>query len=724
MSSKSKKAICSSFAFITQLFLICEFIVCIRLPEYFISSVCIVRLIVSSLINISGFVCSFYYSDNDDTRPVIFFLYSYSILVYNYVYRYTETTLYPGFIFLLTDFFGFATFVNCLTFVSRAFKNSKYNATYKKRIMFLYAFMAVALVVKYILIASKPVWSISRNPLNNLIGFIFLFLYVSIFSLLVYLLKTASRVTTMLLRYLVLGIFLGFFPGLLFLVKNIFLRISDFNTIETTIMVLGSSFIAICVLFSFFQFKSEKVNIIIRRILSFLIFATFVVIVIQICYFYMERIAFNYICTFIVLVSPFMYKSIFIPINSYLSLENKTSKDALKIFEESIKKIEDIQEIYEVSAKELKKQFDCKYIFIKVKDEKGNVSTPYSDATEIVEKVHTMKFEHTRLRKNAGVTRLSGGSLVYTILTSIGYTIYIYIGEKINKDNYLPTEVSFAQRYVDIFYQQLMVNYSKDVSKELETVSKHSKQLDQEIMLAANIQQSFYPKNIESFDRWEVQYYCQPMAGVSGDLYDFYADGNELKGLGIFDVSGHGIASGLVTMLVRNIIHKEFFKNLDKPLDEVMHIIDERFRREKNDIQNFMSGILLRFKEDSVEFTNGAHPFPIIYKKKTDSLFFMDNNYLETGTFIGFDDFFAPSYSSVTMDFEPGDEIILYTDGINEALNSTREQYGYERLLNTIRTNITKDIKTQKENLLEDISTFVGSAPANDDITYVILKKM
>ena len=64
--------------------------------------------------------------------------------------------------------------------------------------------------------------------------------------------------------------------------------------------------------------------------------------------------------------------------------------------------------------------------------------------------------------------------------------------------------------------------------------------------MAAVIQQSFFRQDVKNIKKYEVAYFSRPMVGVSGDLYDFYKTGDKLDGLGVFDVSGHGISSGLV----------------------------------------------------------------------------------------------------------------------------------------------------------------------------------
>ena len=94
--------------------------------------------------------------------------------------------------------------------------------------------------------------------------------------------------------------------------------------------------------------------------------------------------------------------------------------------------------------------------------------------------------------------------------------------------------------------------------------NNHIQTMEKEISLAAFVQKSFTKNKLPKLKGFEVSYYSKAMAGVSGDMFDFYTNGNNLDGLGVFDVSGHGIASGLVTMLVRNIIQQEFYQNEEK----------------------------------------------------------------------------------------------------------------------------------------------------------------
>ena len=122
------------------------------------------------------------------------------------------------------------------------------------------------------------------------------------------------------------------------------------------------------------------------------------------------------------------------------------------------------------------------------------------------------------------------------------------------------------------------------VTQRTEALEKEKNRALQEIDLAGFVQKSFYKVDTSEIKDWDLHIAFKPMSGVSGDLYIVFITENHLDGIGIFDISGHGIASGLVTMLVKNIIEKEFKKGKKLPLNNVMEKINDRIIAEKGSI--------------------------------------------------------------------------------------------------------------------------------------------
>ena len=252
---------------------------------------------------------------------------------------------------------------------------------------------------------------------------------------------------------------------------------------------------------------------------------------------------------------------------------------------------------------------------------------------------------------------------------------------------------------------------------------EYKENIENELRLANMVQQSFFKHNETIYDDWSIAYYNKPMAGVSGDFLDIYNKGNLLDGIGIFDVSGHGIASGLVTMLVKNIIFQEFYNGKDDKLKSIIDRINIRYIKEKGNIENYLTGILARITGEKIEFINAGHSMPIFYNAKEDKADFVksEDSSMAFGA-IGLPDI-PTNFISHTITMSQGDELIFFTDGATEATNTQGEDFGKERLLKSIFRNADRPLTTQVNCIVSDILTFIGDKPQNDDITIIILKK-
>lgn len=267
----------------------------------------------------------------------------------------------------------------------------------------------------------------------------------------------------------------------------------------------------------------------------------------------------------------------------------------------------------------------------------------------------------------------------------------------------------------------MLVVFTLVVYRIENNLQNKNESLNKEIKLASVVQQNFFRLEPIDFDDWEVAYYNQPMAAVSGDLFDIYHRQNNIDGIGIFDISGHGLASGLVTMLVKNIIHQEFYKITDTDLAEILSRINTRIIQEKADIENYLTGILVRIGSDKIELVNAGHPFPILYKSKQKECFFVERLTSSIGV-IGMSGMTA-SYKSQFVRMDPGDELILYTDGITDMENDKKITFGKDNLIASIKKNVNATVKQQILNISKDILNFKASVPSNDDVTMMILRR-
>ncbi len=259
--------------------------------------------------------------------------------------------------------------------------------------------------------------------------------------------------------------------------------------------------------------------------------------------------------------------------------------------------------------------------------------------------------------------------------------------------------------------------------------------------MAALIQKTFFKQEVSKYKGWDIACSCIPLEGVSGDLYALYPKNKEkttiikrhkeellpeISGLGIFDSSGHGISTGIITLLAKNIFNQEFYEGKNRSLVELMEKINVRFNVEKGEVDTFMTGILLRMKGQDkkdnglVEFINAGHQNPIIYRKKDDSFTLVNNSTLSVGA-IGLSSI-EPYYDLIELTMEKGDELILYTDGVINCSAPGGRRLGQQGLINILASNINKTADEQLNDIISDIASFKGMEPAKDDMTIMLLK--
>lgn len=286
-----------------------------------------------------------------------------------------------------------------------------------------------------------------------------------------------------------------------------------------------------------------------------------------------------------------------------------------------------------------------------------------------------------------------------------------------------PFSASFLSRFPCVYFIEIVFGtfLQRRITTTEIALQSQKNLLEKEIKQAELIQKAFYGSYTSKDNDWIFAYKSRPMAGVSGDLYDFFEENGKLLGFGIYDISGHGISSGILTLLAKNIIRQEFNTNNDCPLWETVTKINDRFIEEKGEVSNYITGITARINNTKIEIVNTAHPAPILYHRKDNTFEFVKNHPNAIGP-IGLNGI-PVLYESIILPMESGDELILYTDGLLETQNMKGELFGSENFLSAVKKNIKKDIEEQKNSIYQAIKDFRGTAAATDDLTFIIIQK-
>lgn len=251
----------------------------------------------------------------------------------------------------------------------------------------------------------------------------------------------------------------------------------------------------------------------------------------------------------------------------------------------------------------------------------------------------------------------------------------------------------------------------------------NKERLEKEIEIAKEIQSNLLPRNTPEAEGFSFGGLMVPARGIGGDYYDFILspNRNELF-VCIGDVSGKGVAAGLVMATVRTILHS-LVRVKDSPWEILNDINNYLYSSYRDAITpRFMSMILIRWNliSDEVEVSGAGHGNFYHYQVQTNSL-----SSIETGgVILGISPDISQFKNESKLYFKAGDTILLYTDGVTEALNASEKQFGELSLENSFFRNINLEPKKILENIYLDLKEFVKEQEQHDDITMVAVRKI
>ena len=308
--------------------------------------------------------------------------------------------------------------------------------------------------------------------------------------------------------------------------------------------------------------------------------------------------------------------------------------------------------------------------------------------------------------------------LIFTILyQAIGVLVNRLVARNLDRVNESLTKITAGDlnEEVAVWESSEFTKLSEDINKTVTAlrgfIDAAEKRMEEELQLAASIQESALPRNFH-LPYKEIELYASmtPAKQVGGDFYDFFFVGIGKLALVMADVSGKGIPAAMFMMRAKTAI-KNYARDGMGPAEILENV--NNFLCDGNDTHMFVTVWLgiLDLQTGQMRCANAGHEYPVVKRAGGSYSVMEDRHGFVLG---GFEDIPMQEYG-ITMN--PGDRLFVYTDGIPEAMNEAREQYGLERL--TERLNSLKD-KPQEEvlgSVLEDIREFAGKAEQFDDIT-------
>jgi sigma-B regulation protein RsbU (phosphoserine phosphatase) len=245
--------------------------------------------------------------------------------------------------------------------------------------------------------------------------------------------------------------------------------------------------------------------------------------------------------------------------------------------------------------------------------------------------------------------------------------------------------------------------------------SQEKARLEQELMMAQNIQLRFLPRCDPVFEPYDISGSTRPCYHVGGDYFDYIPINTSELGAVIADVSGHGVSAGLLMTSLKASLHALFpaTRNLAQLAAELNNTVHSN--SDSHTFISFFLGVLSR-DVGGMTYVNAGHNPPLLLKADGGVL-----SLATTGSCLGM--FPDASYRIGTTQIGPGDVLCLFTDGIVEGRNNDNEEYGDHRLVRQLRKCTGLHAQDILARIYEDVSGFVAGVEARDDLTLVIIKR-
>jgi len=252
------------------------------------------------------------------------------------------------------------------------------------------------------------------------------------------------------------------------------------------------------------------------------------------------------------------------------------------------------------------------------------------------------------------------------------------------------------------------------------SMANEKKRLDHDLEIARDIQRILLPSEAPAINGFQISGINVPARQVSGDYFDYIHVDKERLGVAIADVSGKGVPASLIMAICRSVLRAEAARN-PSPADVLRKVNRQLYPDIKEDMFISMAYLVLNHQNDGVTLARAGHDAPLWYQRESQTV----TPVKSPGMVVGIDS--GSVFDRLTVDFavplERKDCLVLYTDGLTETLNSDGDEFGVDRMMQSVRASANDGAQAIVKRIIEDVREFTGSVPQNDDMTLIAIRK-
>ena len=261
---------------------------------------------------------------------------------------------------------------------------------------------------------------------------------------------------------------------------------------------------------------------------------------------------------------------------------------------------------------------------------------------------------------------------------------------------------------------------AKSMEDKILTLQRQYDQIETELDMASRVQEVIFP-DIADNERFYFSAYSKPAEKVSGDYYDVFKLENSAYGFLIVDVQGHGLPAAMITMIIKEKF-RQYTPRFSDPSGliklinaEIVEILEDM---DKDLALYFTAFYLIIDAENNIYSVDAGHICPFLVRRDHKKIELLKSG----GIPIGISKEMDNMYITYQTKAERGDKLILYTDGIIEARNSEKKEYGMGGIIRTLKKDFSEPADSLLTSIIKDLSGFTNLNKLKDDATLFVIE--